>query len=277
VGNRGSPVRSDNRRPNVEKSIDMGRPKRKRLGQNFLIDTDVAGRIVGLLDDEPGRVLEIGPGRGALTEVLRRRFETVVALELDERLAADLAARYREEPVEVIHADALHDPLDPILASEAPWQVASNLPYSVGTAILRRLLPRQELFTRLVVMLQREVAQRIVASPGDRNHGLLALERAAWADARIAFDVPPSAFRPRPKVVSSVVELRLHPAAVPADELERGWRLASHALTKPRKMLANAVRPICDADAVTAAGLDPESRPAAVDLDGWIRLALIEG
>ena len=254
----------------------MGRPKRKRLGQNFLIDTDVAERIVGLLDDEPRRALEIGPGRGALTDGLRRRFGRLVALELDERLAADLAARYRDEPVEVIHADALHDPLDPILASDAPWQVASNLPYSVGTAILRRLLPRHDLFTRLVVMLQREVAQRIVAEPGDRNHGLLALERAAWAEAEIAFDVSPRAFKPRPKVMSSVVTLRLHPTEAPPDDLEQGLRLAAHALTKPRKMLSNAVRPLCDAEAVTAAGLDPELRSAMLSLNDWIRLALIE-
>ena len=251
----------------------MGRPKRKRLGQNFLIDTDVAERIVGLLDDEPRRALEIGPGRGALTDGLRRRFGRLVALELDERLAADLAARYREEPVEVIHADALHDPLDPILASDAPWQVASNLPYSVGTAILRRLLPRHDLFTRLVVMLQREVAQRIVAEPGVRNHGLLALERAAWADARIAFDVPPRAFRPRPKVMSSVVTLRLHPSSYDPEDLERGLRLASRALTKPRKMLGNALKPGGTASQIAAVGLDPESRPAEVSLDGWIALA----
>jgi 16S rRNA (adenine1518-N6/adenine1519-N6)-dimethyltransferase len=254
----------------------MGRPKRKRMGQNFLVDGRVAERIVDLLDERPTKILEIGPGRGALTDVLIRRFDRVLAMELDADLADNLAARYGEGPVQVTHADALHDPLDELLAAEAPWQVASNLPYSVGTAILRRLLPRHDLFTRLVVMLQREVAQRIVAEPGDRNHGLLALERAAWADAKIAFDVPPGAFRPRPKVMSSVMVLRLHPAGVPADDLERGLRLAAHALTKPRKMLGNAVRPLCDADAVAAADLDPESRPAAVDLDGWIRLALIQ-
>lgn len=251
----------------------MGRPKRKRLGQNFLIDGDIAERIVGLLDDQPSRVLEIGPGRGALTEVLRRRFERVVALELDEYLAKELAARYRQPPVEVVHGDALHDPLDPMLLPEAPWQVTSNLPYSVGTAILRRLMSRHDLFGKLVVMLQREVAQRIVAEPGDRNHGLLALERAAWAHARIAFDVPPRAFKPRPRVMSSVVALRLHPAVVGAEDLQLGLRLASHALTKPRKMLGNAVRPLGDAAQIASVGLDPESRPADVPLEGWIALA----
>jgi 16S rRNA (adenine1518-N6/adenine1519-N6)-dimethyltransferase len=253
----------------------MGRPKRRRLGQNFLVDRNVAQKIVALLDDEPARVLEIGPGRGALTELLGARFGRVLAAELDAGLAHELRARFRESSVSVVHADALHDPLEPLLAGEGPWQVASNLPYSVGTAILRRLLPRHDLFTGLVVMLQREVAERVVAQPGDRHHGLLALERAAWADAGIAFQVGPSAFRPRPKVVSSVIMLQLHAPTTDTVALEGGLRLASHALNHSRKMLANALRPLCDADRIIAAGLDPQARPATVDLAGWIRLAAI--
>jgi 16S rRNA (adenine1518-N6/adenine1519-N6)-dimethyltransferase len=125
-------------------------------------------------------------------------------------------------------------------------------------------------------MLQREVAARVVAEPGDRNHGLLALERAAWADASIAFQVGPSAFRPRPKVVSSVIILQLHPPPTDTVAVEGGLRLASHALNHSRKMLANALRPLCDADRIIAAGLDPQARPATIDLAGWIRLAAIQ-
>jgi 16S rRNA (adenine1518-N6/adenine1519-N6)-dimethyltransferase len=251
----------------------MGRPKRRRLGQNFLVDRNVAQKIVSLLDDEPARVLEIGPGRGALTELLGERFGRVLALELDHGLADELERRFRGSPVTVTHADALHDPLEVLLTGEGPWQVASNLPYSVGTAILRRLLPRHDLFTGLVVMLQREVAERVVARPGDRNHGLLALERAAYADARIAFQVGPGAFRPLPKVVSSVLILDLRPPEFDPAEVAGGLTLAAHALNYPRKMLANALRPLCDADRIIAAGLDPQARPATVDLAGWIRLA----
>lgn len=254
----------------------MGRPKRRRLGQNFLVDRNVAQKIVALLDDEPPRVLEIGPGRGALTEPLRERFGTVLALELDAGLADELGRRYGGTSVTVVQADALHDSLEPLLADASPWQVASNLPYSVGTAILRRLLPRHDLFSRLVVMLQREVAERVVAQPGSKSHGLLALERAAYAEGHVAFQVGPNAFRPRPKIVSSVVELRLHPPAADPAALERGLALAARALTQPRKMLANAVRPLRNADHIAAAGLDPSARPATVDLAGWIRLAMIE-
>ena len=143
----------------------------------------------------------------------------------------------------------------------------------MGTAILRRLLPRNDLFTRLVVMLQTEVAERVVAVPGNKNHGLLALERTAWAEAATAFQVSPRAFRPRPKVMSTVVVLDLRPSSIPSDRLDRGLQLAAHAHTKPRKMISNALRPLTDAGTIERAGLDPTSRPAELSLDDWIRIA----
>jgi len=251
----------------------MGRPKRRRLGQNFLVDREIAIRIAAELSPKPPRVLEIGPGRGALTEPLLERFERVLALELDENLVPPLIQQFGGRGLEVRHADALHDNLDPVLATESPWQVASNLPYSVGTAILRRLIRRRDLFTRVVVMLQREVAQRVVAEPGGKGHGLLALERAAWADARLLFDVHPGAFRPRPKVVSTVLVLDLKPSGRDPSVLSRALELASQALTLPRKMLSNALPTEIDNPTLEAAGLEPTARPGTVSLDGWIRLA----
>jgi 16S rRNA (adenine1518-N6/adenine1519-N6)-dimethyltransferase len=250
----------------------MGRSKRRRLGQNFLVDQDVAERIAALLADDPPRVLEIGPGRGALTEPLLDRFDRVLALELDENLITPLVERFGGRGLEVRMADALSAELDPILAAEAPWQVASNLPYSVGTAILRRLLPRHDLFNRLVVMLQREVAARVVAEPGGSGHGLLALERAAWANARCLFDVPPRAFRPQPKVISSVIVLDLKMPEHDLEVLDRALKLAAPALTMPRKMLSNAIR-VTDTERIVAAGLDPSARPGTIPLAGWVRLA----
>lgn len=251
----------------------MGRPKRRRLGQNFLVDPGVAGKIVRQLDDEPDRVLEIGPGRGALTAPLLERFGRVVALELDASLVPGLEQRFGETGLEVRHGDALRDPLEPLIGDDRPWQLASNLPYSVGTAILRRLMPRHDLFSRLVVMLQREVAERVVAAPGDRSHGLMALERAAWADAELVFHISPNAFRPRPKVTSSVLLLTPRPPDGDPQRIEGALRLAAAALTKPRKTLANAVRPGLDADGVAAAGIDPQRRPGTLGLDEWCRLA----
>jgi 16S rRNA (adenine1518-N6/adenine1519-N6)-dimethyltransferase len=249
------------------------RTRRHRLGQNFLTDQRVAERIVALLEDEPPRVLEIGPGRGALTGPLLDRFDRVIVLELDPDLALKLEHRFPRAALELRVADALREPLEPIVSLEAPWQVASNLPYSVGTAILRRLLPRHDLFSRLVVMLQREVAERVMARPGGKGHGLLALERAAWADARLAFQVGPSAFRPRPKIVSSVLVLDLHPSPVEGVVLRRALQMAAHALTKPRKMIANSIRPLASNDQLRTAGLDPAARPGTVSLEGWSKLA----
>jgi 16S rRNA (adenine1518-N6/adenine1519-N6)-dimethyltransferase len=252
----------------------MKRSRRRRLGQNFLVDDAVARRIVGLLADEPPRVLEIGPGRGALTQHLVGRFVEVRALELDESLVAPLEARFEGCGLEVVHADALEAPLEDV-AGGRRWQVASNLPYSVGTAILRRTMPRHDLFTRLVVMLQDEVARRVVAVPGDGNHGLMALERAAHAEARLAFTVPPRAFRPVPKVTSAVLVLDLRPPAADPVDLGRALELAGRALTRPRKMLPNAAGAVVTAAIVEEAGLDPRQRPGELSLADWLKLATV--
>ncbi len=251
----------------------MGRPKRRRLGQNFLVDHSVAERIVAALGEGPPRILEIGPGRGALTEPLLDRFDRVLALELDPNLVPPLEQRFGVEGLEVRQTDALTEDLDSVLAAESPWQVAANLPYSVGTAILRRLLPRHDLIGRIVVMLQREVAQRVVARPGGKGHGLIALERAAWADARLLFDVPPRAFRPVPRVMSSVVVLDLHPSLYEIPILDDALALAARTLTKPRKMLSNALSPRPGAGLIEAAGLAPDARPGTLHLEEWVRLA----
>ena len=252
----------------------MGRGRRRRLGQCFLVNPRVVERITALLDDEPARVLEIGPGRGILTGALAERFCRVLALEVDDGLLPGLERRFPQEEIELRLSDALTEPLAPLLAAEAPWQVAANLPYSVGTPILRRLWRHHDLFVRLVIMLQREVAERIVARPGDRNHGLLALEREAWIrSARIAFDVQPGSFRPRPKVVSSVLVLEPGPPSYPDEELEAALTLARHALTRPRKTLVNALKPLLPRETIEAAGLDPGARPATVSLSQWVELA----
>jgi len=250
-----------------------GRGKKQRLGQHFLVDRGVARAIVGLLADSPPRVVEVGPGRGALTGPLLERFARVLGLELDAALASELATRFASTGLEVQHGDALAVPLAPLLAPEAPWQVAANLPYSVGTAILRRLLPLSGLVTRLVVMLQAEVAARVVAAPGEREHGLLALERAAFAEARVALRVSPGAFRPRPRVSSAVLVLDLKRPVEDPQLLARALALAGRALTHRRKMLHNALADAVPPDALEAAGLDPEARPATVPLAGWVRLA----
>ena len=254
------------------------RTRRQRLGQHFLRDAATARAIAAALAAEPARVLEIGPGRGALTAPLVARFERVRAVELDGALAAGLAARLgRTEGLEVRHADALTADLDE-LAGGGPWQVAANLPYSVGTAIVRRLLPRRDLFTALVVMVQHEVALRMVAPPGGRDRGLLTLETEAWGRAELLFTVPPGRFAPPPKVDSAVVriELREAPAAAPA--VARALSLASLAFSQRRKKIANPLAASAGAAELTAAwaaaGVDPGARPQELGIEEWLALAL---
>ena len=250
----------------------MGRPKRRQLGQHFLIDQRIIERIAGLTQSSPNRVLEIGPGRGALTGSLLERFDRVLALEVDAGLIPSLQAKFEGTALEIRSSDALKEPLDPLLAGEKPWQVAANLPYSVGTAILRRFLPRHDLVTRIVVMLQAEVVDRLVAEPSGSGHGLLALERAAYAEATIAFDVPPSAFKPRPKVHSTVAVIDLKPPEFSENELKTAFYLASHGLNRARKTLPNALKPLVNLEQIERSGLDPRARPGTLDLADWVQL-----
>ncbi len=255
------------------------RTRRQRLGQHFLSDFGTARAIVAALAPEPARVLEIGPGRGALTRALLERFPVVRALELDERLARGLAARLGGPPgLEVRHADALADDLD-ALAGDGPWQAAGNLPYSVGTPIVRRLLPRRDLFTRVVVMVQLEVARRLVAPPASRERGLVSLETEAWSEAELLFTVPPGRFAPPPKVMSAVVRFDLRQCAAPADELRGALDLGAEAFSHRRKKLAHALAAVAPPGAVTAAlaaaGVDPGVRPQDLALSDWLRLARV--
>jgi hypothetical protein len=210
----------------AESDSDFGRPKRAASARDFLVDRNIAQRIVALLDKEPARVLEIGPGWGALTEILGERFGRVLALELDAGLAHELDRRFHGSSVTVAHADALHDPLEPLLAGEGPWQVASNLPYSVGTAILRRLLPRRPR-DRMVVMLQR--GRGPAGSPGPA--GLLA-PSARPTPARL----PPCRRRSAPPEGSAGGGApRPAPAAAPAELLQQA--LATAGVGSPQRKM----------------------------------------
>ena len=252
------------------------RTRRQRLGQHFLCDVGTARAIAAALAGEPKRVLEIGPGRGALTRPLLERLGTVRCIELDDRLAAALPSLLGNPPgLEVRCGDALAEDLD-TLAGGGPWQVAGNLPYSVATPVVRRLLPRRDLFTRLVVMVQLEVAQRLVALPGGGERGLLTLEAEAYARGELLFTVPPGRFSPPPKVMSGVVRLELRAPAVAPEVLDRALALASAAFSHRRKKLANALGGRVGGEAATAcaaAGVDPGARPQDLDLTSWLARA----
>ncbi len=252
------------------------RTRRRRLGQHFLRDARTARAITAALADTPPRVLEIGPGEGALTRHLLVRFPEVRAVELDDDLAAMLPGRLgRPEGLQVLRGDAVTTDLDR-LAEGGPWQLAANLPYSMGTPILRRLLPRRDLFTVLVVMVQLEVARRLVAPPGGRERGLLTLEVEAHAAAEMLITVPPRAFSPPPRVNSGVVRMTLR-TPPEAARLGRALGLGGAAFRHRRKKLLNALAREAEPEglgaALARAGVDGALRPQDLSLADWLALA----
>lgn len=253
----------------------MTRPK-KSLGQNFLQDEAVVERIVNALDlrrDET--VVEIGPGHAALTNELVKTGARVVAIEIDRELVPELRTRfYGQTNFSVIEADVLEvdfSKLD-LPATAGAAKLVGNLPYYVSTAILQKLGDERRHFSKLVLMLQREVAGRITALPGRSERGFLTVLVEAAFDVERLVDVPPEAFDPQPKVWSSVVKLKPKPRSS-TDEPEFR-HLLSMAFGQKRKTILNNLKRLgayAEA-ALQACGIDPKRRAETLSLTEWTAL-----
>jgi len=266
---------------------DHGIHPKKSLGQNFLVDANIARRIVGLAGVEDGsRVLEIGPGLGSLTLALCAQGAQVVAVELDARLAGVLVSVLDQagvaEQVQVEVADANRVDLEGLLAglrSGAPGPVTcvSNLPYNVAVPVVMRLLEDVPSVTRIVVMVQREVGERIAAKVGDDQYGAVSVKVAYFAEAALVGKVPPSVFVPRPKVDSALVRLERReapPVDVPSEDALFGLVRAGFA--QRRKMLRRSLSGLLGDRATAvldAAGVEPTARAEELDLDAWAAVA----
>lgn len=219
----------------------MTRPPRKKrsLGQHFLRDTSMIQKIVNALPADPeDRVVEIGPGDGALTKLLIRRFSDLLAIEIDPVMIAHL--REILPALKIHHSDFLKQPMD-TLASDKPVHVIGNLPYYVTSPILFRILEYRHLFETATLMMQKEVAKRIVSPPDCKEYGILSVQVQLMAEAEYLFDVPPSVFSPPPAVDSAVLRLRFcRPALRCTDEHLK--LLVRTAFNKRRKMLSNAFK-----------------------------------
>lgn len=253
---------------------------RKSMGQNFLLDLNLTAKIARQAGDLSAcDVLEIGPGPGGLTRgLLSEGARKVLAIEKDARCLpalAEVAAAYPER-LEVLEGDALA--VDPLARLTPPIRVAANLPYNVGTELLVRWLTPAEwppFWESLTLMFQREVAERIVASPGSKAYGRLAILAQWRSDARIVMQLPPEAFTPPPKVSSSVVHLTALPAPkFPADPAVLSHVVAT-AFNQRRKMLRSALKGVTPdiEDRLRAAGLKPTDRAEQVPLEGFCALA----
>ncbi len=236
---------------------------RKRFGQHFLHDRSVLERIVREVDPQPGdALLEIGPGRGALTEMLVGRSKSLDAVEIDRDLAALLRQRFGSAAGFQLHdSDALKFDLAELSRQRgARLRVIGNLPYNISTPLLFHVAAAHEHIVDLHVMLQKEVIDRIAAVPGSGEYGRLTVMLAPWFEARHLFDVGPGAFTPAPRVWSAVARLSVR--REPAFALPRAFaRTVSAAFSHRRKTLRNALRSLLDAEAIVAAGIDPGVRP----------------
>jgi len=262
--------------------VRAGLSARKSLGQHFLTDRRILRRIVSAAKLTPSdTVVEVGAGLGVLTAQLARQAGRVIAVEVDQGLCDHLRRRFEGvSNLSVVCRDVLSlQPGDLLRSAGAtpPYLVAGNLPYNIAAAVLRLFLEASEKPQRMIVMLQKEVAQSIVAQPGRMS--LLALSVQFYGVPRLLFTVPPSSFRPPPKVESAVLRIDVREArAVPIDDVEGFFRFLRAGFSAPRKQLRNALSHALGVDAMSAgealrrAGVDPSLRAQALGLEQWAAL-----
>ena len=262
---------------------DSPKPRaRKRFGQHFLEKAWVDKLIASLEAAPSDTFLEIGPGRGALTRPLAPRVRQIVAVEIDRDLAAALPADVPAN-VRVVEGDFLDVNLDELLRGmPLPVRVVGNLPYNISSPILFKLLDAAregERFRDATLMLQKEVADRLVAQPGTGEYGTLAIQVALLADVARVLTLPPGAFRPPPKVTSAVVRFRFHAPSADVGDPATFRRIVRGVFLQRRKTLANALKPVASAlgqsapELLERAGLDGSQRPEALTVADVARLS----
>ena len=253
----------------------MHPPARKRFSQNFLHDAHWLARIVEAIDPRPGeRLVEIGPGRAALTAPLLERAGHLTALEIDRDLAAQLRQRFAQEQLTLIEGDALAFDWPALARAETrPLRIVGNLPYHISTPLLFALLPIADHVTDQHFLLQKEVVDRMVAAPGGKDYGRLSVMIQCRYRATKLFDVPAGAFHPVPQVTSSLVRLTPKPAGeLPIVDAVAFAQVVAAAFGQRRKTLRNALSELLTADEITAAGVNPGERAERLDVDAFVRL-----
>jgi 16S rRNA (adenine1518-N6/adenine1519-N6)-dimethyltransferase len=262
-------------------------PSKRRFGQNFLVDRNIVNRIIEALGPRPDEtVVEIGPGRGALTTRLTECAGFVVAVEFDRDLVPQLRELFHAATnLKLIEADALELDFCDAISPAKTSRVVANLPYNVATAILQRLIQQRLCISEMVLMLQREVVDRLTAATESPDRGFLSVLVQAYCETEKLFDVPPQAFRPAPKVWSTVVRLRVLPKmALEVKDEALLWKVVSAGFAQRRKTILNNLRDapeeiqellrrrggasivLCDA------AIPPLRRAETLELEEWARL-----
>jgi 16S rRNA (adenine1518-N6/adenine1519-N6)-dimethyltransferase len=250
-------------------------PPKKSLGQHFLIDPNMIDMIVLAVNPQPGdHLVEIGPGQGAITLPLLRKHGELTAIEFDRDLVVPLSqAAHGVGQLTVIHKDVLEVDFSK-LAGEGRLRLVGNLPYNLSSPILFHALEHAGVVRDMHFMLQKEVVDRMAAPPGSKVYGRLSVMLQAYCIVTSLFDVPPTAFRPPPKVDSAVVRLVPHAAAdVGIRDHARFADVVRAAFGQRRKTLRNALSGVCDTAQIEAAGLRPDLRAEQVEVAAFVRLA----
>jgi len=260
----------------------------KRLGQNFLVDKRVIERIVNALDPRPDEtIIEIGPGQGALTAPLLETAVHLVAVEFDRNLIPLLEDKFNaKDNFTLVQSDALIADFCDVIRPATRARVVANLPYNIATAILQRLIEQRQCLTEMVLMLQKEVVDRITAAPGSKERGFLSVLVEAYCETETLFDVGPGSFRPAPKIWSSVI--RLTPRATMAASINDEkllWQIVSAGFAQRRKTILNNLRsapsPLQEkvkshggaSIVLCQAEVDLQRRAETLELEEWARIA----
>ena len=249
----------------------MTHKPRKRFGQNFLQDPVYQQKIASSIRLNPGsQVLEIGPGKGALTQHLIKRVEHLHVIEMDRDLVTLLSQQYPPEKLTIYQGDVLNFDFSQ-LASR--WSVIGNLPYNISTPLIFRLLEFIDHIDDMVFMLQKEVVDRLIAGPGSKTYGRLSVMAGLDLKCERLFNVPPGAFYPAPKVTSSVVRLTPLKQRLALEIRPQIARIVSAAFAQRRKTLRNGLKKLVDAVGFEAAGVDPSERAEQLSIEEFISLA----
>jgi 16S rRNA (adenine1518-N6/adenine1519-N6)-dimethyltransferase len=249
---------------------------KKRYGQHFLHDRGTIERIVRAIDPAPGdRIVEVGPGRGAITASLLSRSGRLDAIEIDPDVVPRLTERCAGLGELNVHlADALEFDFRALRGDGPPLRLVGNLPYNVSTPLLFHFVSQIDAFSSMHFMLQKEVVARMAAAPGGKEFGRLTVMLAPWVRVEPLFDIGTGAFTPPPKVVSTF--FALHPHPVPPFEIadHRAFaRIVSAAFSQRRKTLRNSLSGLLDTEAIAAAGVDPGARPETLPPERFAALA----